>query len=75
MNPSNAMLFLEAEFLRIAEYKVLKITLSADPYCSLCILIFKYKSLYEGVDSIISTVITSSYDSLDANRKFYAIIR
>ena len=50
------MLFLEAELLRVDEYKVLKITLSADPYCSLCILIFKYKSLYEGVDSIISTV-------------------
>ena len=69
------MLFLEAELLRVDEYKVLKITLSADPYCSLCILIFKYKSLHGGVDSIISTVITSSYDSLDANRKFYAIFR
>ena len=69
------MLFLEAKFLRVDEYKVLKITLSADPYSSLCILIIKYKSLYEGVDSIISTVITSSYDSLDANRKFYAIFR
>ena len=69
------MLFLEAGILRVDEYKVLKITLSADPYCSLCILIFKCKSLHEGVDSIISTVITSFYDSLDATIKFYAIFR